>query len=233
MPKSKMRKLAYIKGFGFEIEGGWKPERYRKIREEKLMKGDGSVRVASGHEPGEINSPVYKDFKMAWEFMRDYYPDTVNETCGFHVHISVKDSDYVRLMEKSFHEAFLKWSEGIEKKYNKIIPATFKSRKAGENKYCRTLFIPEQQARGTGDRYTQLNFCYTTHKTLENRMLPGCPKAETAFFLMTQYLLMVENFLKKTPNKMNAITVEIKEPEIGEEKKNKIKDEIGEIILCA
>ena len=233
MPKSKMRKLAYIKGFGFEIEGGWTRERRQKYETERIMKSDGSVNVPAPYVQGEINSPVYKDMQMAWEFIKDYYPDVVNESCGLHVHISVKNSDYVRLMEKKFHEEFHKWMEWMLKNHKDRIPKEFKNRKEGKNRYCKDEFMPEKQVIGAGDRYTQLNYCHKQHATMENRMLPGCKDAKTAFFLITQYLLMVENYLKKTPNKITTHTIEIEAPEAKKEKVTKIEENIGEILICA
>ena len=100
------------------------------------MKGDGSVDVAEGI-PGEIATEPFDCLKKAWKFMEEHYPDEVNRTCGFHIHISVSDGDYAVLMEKDFYDAFVKWAENIGKKYKKRLPATYESRLKGKTTTAR------------------------------------------------------------------------------------------------
>ncbi len=205
-------KLKFIKGFGFELEGGWENSRYREIqalpikrengRVDPMMKSDGSVET-DDTEAGEIASPVFTDIKDAWKFLREFYPEEVNHTCGFHIHVSLDEGYYVTLMEKDFHDKFLIWAEKLGKKYAKRLPKTYMSRVHGENSYCRKKFLAVEQSRGGGDRYTQLNYCYKDHKTLENRMFPGCKSANTAMFLLTQYLCFIEKYLAGT--KLEAV----------------------------
>lgn len=203
-----MRQIKHIKGFGFELEGGWESDRYDEIENKGLMKGDGSVET-DDTQPGEIASPVFRDIYTAWKFMRDNYPDEVNRSCGFHVHISVEDGHYTTLMEKEFYKEFLKWSHWIGRTFTKRLPGTYMSRLRGENNFCQAKFMPDEQVKERGDRYTQLNFCYSTHKTLENRMFPGCKSPRTAFFLLIQYLLFVENYLEKTKIKSKKYQSEV------------------------
>lgn len=224
--------LKFIKGFGFELEGGWEESRYRKIqkltikrengRVDSMMKGDGSVEVDET-EAGEIAGPVFNNLKDSWNFLKEFYPDEVNHTCGFHIHVSLDEGYYVTLMEKDFHDKFLIWAEKLGKKYSKRLPKTYMGRVHGENSYCQKKFYAMEQSRGEGDRYTQLNYCYKDHKTLENRMFPGCKSANTAMFLLTQYLCFIENYLKDA--KLEAVKhsfevicdfIEPKKKKIGE-----------------
>jgi len=230
---STKHKLKFIKGFGFELEGGWETPRYAKMQTERiqreggridtLIKGDGSVQVDET-QAGEIASPVFHRLEKAWKFIKDYYPDETNRTCGFHIHISLDERYYVMLMEKDFYDKFIIWAEKIGRKFSKRLPATFMERVHGANTFCLNKFIPNEQVKGNADRYTQLNYCYNDHKTLENRMFPGCKNAQTAFFLLTQYLCFVENYLKNT--KLTTVKhnfdvvcdiIEIQNKKIGEE----------------
>lgn len=221
-----MKKFKYIKKFGFELEGGWDEERFGKYEDEGIMKGDGSVDT-DDTEAGEIATRPFTNLNKAWEFMLEHYPDEVNRTCGFHIHVSMDEGYYVKLMEKEFHEEFLKWATKLGAKYKKRLPATFMERVEGKNNYCQKKFLPEKQIHGTGDRYTQLNYCYHQHKTIENRMFPGCKSPKTAFFLLTQYLVFIEKYLDENNEKSKAhefeVICEVYEPQ------NK---KIGELI-CA
>lgn len=231
----KMRKLAYIKGFGIELEGGWERKRYDNYRIEGIMKGDSSVNTTPDLIAGEIAGPVFKDMTTAWEFLKDYYPNEVNSSAGLHVHISVKDSDYVKLMEGEFCQEFLNWAKELLQKNKKRLPPTFEDRMEGKNRYCKKEFHPVKQIGMVAERYTQLNFCCKrAHSTMENRMLPGASDPKTAFFMITSYLLMVEKYLKKTPSKAKTHEIKIElEKENKETKPVKIETEIGEMLICA
>lgn len=217
-----MKEFKHIKKVGFELEGGWEEERFDAIEEEGMMKGDGSVEV-DDTLAGEIATRPFEDLTKAWKFTEKYYPDEVNRSCGLHVHISVSDMHYAILMERDFYKEFLRWGHWIGTKFKKRLPATYMSRLKGENSFCQAKFIPERQIDDNGDRYTQLNYCYDHHKTIENRMFPGCKSPRTAFFLITQYLIFVNNYLERTKVKCKKHKMDVvcEIPEI----KKKIKGE--------
>jgi len=221
-----MRKLKYIKGFGFELEGGWEEDRFKKFENMGIMKGDGSVET-DDTVAGEIASKVFGDIYEAWDYMKTYYPDEVNRTCGFHIHISVDDGHYAQLMERDFYDKFIAWAKNIGEKFPKRVPGTFMARVEGKNTYCQAMHIPTEQVKGRGDRYTQINYCHSSHKTMENRMFPGCKNPKTAFFLLVNYLLFIEDYLEH-----NKIVQKKHEIEVVYEMEIKEKGKKGELI-CA
>jgi len=117
-------------------------------------------------EIGEcISRPLNIEELRSW--IGAYTPNVVNETCGLHIHVSMKEEkQYLKLTNREFYDHFLKWMEnwgnevGLPKKHE------FWSRLKGNNKYCRREFTPEVQLAMTHKpendptRRTHLNFCY-------------------------------------------------------------------------
>lgn len=174
-PRPKRR----IKGIGVELEGGW------DTPPPTQMHGDGSVRVSANHV-GEVSSAPLTSIEDAEAWVRANYPHHVDSSCGLHVHLSVNELNYSRLMEPAFEQVFTaKMTEFTEAGLARRAPAfdRLRDRLEGRNVYCQKKFIPEQQIHRTeryGDvhshpRYTQLNFCYTRHGTVECRLFPCFP----------------------------------------------------------
>ena len=163
-----MSKLKYIYRIGIELEGGWNTVL-------PGLKNDGSIRNISLPVKGEIASPPLT-FKSCKAWIDKNCPVEVNNTCGLHIHVSLKDiRDYIRLMDNDFYEFFLltmsKW--GKDMKFSK--KHEFWSRLAGKNFYCKKLWTPTTQAntKHSNDRYTHLNFAFAKHGTVECRLFPG------------------------------------------------------------
>lgn len=199
---------------GIELEGAFK-KRF-KDREIHL---DGSVTCPKGVKEwkerhlGEVSSPAL-DVEKVEAWVREHYPDAVNASCGLHVHVSFgedKDKAFERLSTRKFYKFFLeemeKWgkSEGFPPEHD------FWARLHGKNEYCKKAFVPSIQAKrrnktGTpqlgvtkgGDRYCQLNFCYTLYGTVEARLLPGFPDVEVALRGISKIIGIFDAFLGET-----------------------------------
>lgn len=180
---------------GIELEGGWGTEKGAQLSSLRLLKHDGSVSGTGRPHQGEVASPPMVP-KAAEEFMRKWYPDSVNQTCGFHIHLSTTSLlDYSRLMSRTFHRHFRKkwkdWGHDVE------APTVFWDRLNGKNRYCQSRFEnPDYQVAGEGDRYRQLNFCYGKHKTVEARLLPMFPNMEMGIKAMYYMVDIFEKWLK-------------------------------------
>lgn len=209
-----------IKAVGLELEGGWSPAALGA----HSVKHDGSVRGLSDKFCiGEVCSPPITDedaeFPKAEAWLREHYPQTVNDSCGLHVHVSLPNLHYSRLMNEDFNNCFLNAMEDLWSRFRSE-PAfdLFRSRLDGQNQYCQKIFRPEDQLwrreaygdRGSLPRYSQLNYCYGRHGTMECRLFPCFPKVEHAVAAMKAFTGCINNFLATCgPEKPIHATVEI------------------------
>lgn len=158
---------------------------------------------------GEIASQPLKT-KDIEPWITDNYPDEVNDTCGLHVHVSLKNNiEYMFLMNGAFHSYYLEkmiaWGEK-----NKINEGSeFWKRIEGQNEYCMKTFNPREQRDGEGERYGQLNFCYAKHGTLEFRMLPCFHKKTIAVKAVKETVKIVNSFLRSMPKRQHTIILEV------------------------
>lgn len=210
--------MKYINKIGVELEGGW-------LKPPDGVYPDGSVRVFSqgcdrancglqfcvrctGRRPnsyvdGEVCSPplTLKQIKL---WIEDHIPERVNSTCGTHVHISLKNTQfYSKLMERPFFDYFNKWMKDWGKlmKYPEDHP--FWIRLSGSNGYCRAEFNPNAQIdlrEKSNIRRTQLNFCWSFHGTIECRLFHGFTDPEEAFSAVKSYVDCVESYLNSVEN---------------------------------
>jgi len=173
MPSEEPR--TRIKQIGLEVEGGWRSQ-------PPDLHHDGSVRgLPADMVVGELSSSPITGLANAEAWLRERYPHATNESCGFHVHLSFNELNYSRLMDEDFNNFFLAemerfWLENRSKPGFDL----FRFRLDGQNQYCQKIFRPELQLwrqeaygdRGTHPRYSQLNFCYGRHGTMECRLFP-------------------------------------------------------------
>jgi len=206
----------YIHKIGVELEGAWLSSK----NVDKSFHGDGSVNIPINYDSndrpdlfvGEIASdPISYENVENW--IRVNYPDKVNHTCGFHIHVSLKENmNYLRLATEEFSAFFFNamtsWGES-----NKLHPEDqFWYRLNGSNHYCKKDFKPDDQiyAKTKGDsRYTQLNFCYTLHGTLECRLLPMFGDVNLTISAFKAYIDCIEKFLEEAPNNLTVIEAAI------------------------
>lgn len=222
MPAAKSR----IKTWGLELEGGWLEDSLRKHTAH--LHADGSVRnlLPECAHVGEIASPVIHSADAARKWIIRHYPDSVNDSCGFHIHIGVNLLNYCRLMDEDFHKFYLRemtafWEANRAERGFDL----FKHRLDGKNIYCQKKFRPEEQLhrteaygnRRTHPRYSQLNFCWTRHGTMECRVFPCFPKAVSAVAAFDAFTDCVNTFLARSePEEPIRTVVRIKEhDEVG------------------
>lgn len=195
-----------FKQIGLEFEGGWDSEPW--TRHDYLHTAhDGSVRVSGDYHRGEVVTDPLDTLEEALGACDDGYPDRVDDSCGFHVHMSFQVGDYHRLMDATFWDHFRAfWVKvigasraGVTPMQCGLTPATapgdipptwtstdvrrFAHRFNGGNSYCEAVFRPLQQmynaSKGSA-RYAQLNYCHRLHKTVECRLLPQFETREGA-----------------------------------------------------
>ena len=196
-------KLRRINCLGVELEGGWDgaPAGYEQ---------DGSVECCGEHT-GEVHSaPLHLEPLLYW--IPRHYPEYSDDTCGFHVHFSLKDvNDYLTLTDRSFYNFFRSRLNTWGKTYPITNPA-FWHRLDGKNTYCKKDFLPEKQIYRedkSGTRYTQLNYCYGLHGTIECRVFPMFQRSSVAQAAVCQLVDIVETYLLMHPPVKGKLTIPI------------------------
>jgi len=195
----------FIDKVGIEIEGGW-----NVVPPCGPVGSDGSVQVSAPFV-GEIRSRPLARYETVMDYVRNNWPTATNRTCGFHVHVSLKNEfAYSLLMDKRFYDFFIAritaWATA-----QPIRNQNFWDRLNGLNTYCQKRFSPDIQAERTykdGIRYAHLNFCFLQHGTLECRLFPTFKQADTAVKAVTEFLSIVEEWLENAPESIEVEAVE-------------------------
>lgn len=170
-------------------------------------------RSCSAKYIGEVASkPIAPRSVSKW--VRSAYPQAINPSCGFHIHVSFKNiNSYLVLMDRKFYEFFLtKMQEfGDKNKIPKTHP--FWSRLRGENRFCKREFNPDKQINEIKKyhdfRYQHLNFCHTLHGTMENRLFPMFKEIDLAVAAVYTYLDCLEEYLSKNALEFNKYQEEL------------------------
>lgn len=191
--------MSHIHLIGIELEGGWYSDRSPRnpIHDRSVQFTEPDPKLSF---IGETASPAL-GFAQVKPWIDENYPNKINETCGVHIHVSVKsDSDYIRLMSEDFeiffHQRMKEFGEKMG--YSKDHP--FWPRLKGSNPYCARDFKPEKQAIRTdkrGPRYSQLNYCFSLHGTLECRLFHGSNNPEEIYSCVLAFINIVEDFLEQ------------------------------------
>lgn len=164
---------------GAELEGSWASRKARAalVRGAKVH-DDHSVHIAHG-DPGEIITRPHDNLEALLEDIRALWPESVNDSCGFHIHASFTPMQGSIIATNAFYAYFkAEWAKwGSEQRLDRT--HEFWTRLAGRNKHAKDVFDPEMQLRPTNGvkpgekRYTLLNFfAWEKHKTVECRLLP-------------------------------------------------------------
>lgn len=177
---------------------------------------------------GEICSrPLHPADAIDW--MIDSYPDVSNNTCGLHVHTSFRSMlRYAQLMDEPFYRHF-RVQFGEWAKQNVGPKSPFWERWAGNNRYCKDAFIPDDQFHHVTkgyERYTQLNYAYSVRsidhesgarntrgrRTLECRLFPVFPDKTLAAAAVCRYFSIIEDYLRnKADETESPIEQELKD----------------------
>jgi len=180
-----------VRRIGIELEGGWSklPPGVRLTHDGSIQFGyDVAIQLAQG-QVGELPSPPLEISQwQAW--VKQFYPQHVNHTCGMHVHLSFKNAlTYQRLMDPRYPATIIayvnKWAGNV--KLDKAHPLW--GRLQGKSPYCQHKFDADGQCRAVqkdydrnreGNRYTVVNYSYGRHSTVECRLLPMMSSADIA-----------------------------------------------------
>lgn len=153
---------------------------------------------------GEIPSPVMPPSELE-PWMRRYYPQSVNETCGMHMHMSFEKALlYQRLMVPAYPatiRAYVTlWAK--EQKLPKDHPLW--PRLKGDSVYCQHQFWPDHQVRmrekdhdqrREGHRYTDISYPYSRTGTIECRLLPMMETADLGISALKRVIDITNAFL--------------------------------------
>ncbi len=173
-----------IDRMGIEIEGGFLVQEYKRLQPSGIFRGDGSVRDVGKivvrkvngytqvqhvnlYHPGEVASPALEPKKLL-TWVRWHFPARQNESCGTHVHVSVRHkADYDRLATREFYTEFLNRSMMFMELHKPDLPKgvwdAFKRRFDGDNSYCCKNFNSSCEHVG-GSRSSARNYpTYCTH----------------------------------------------------------------------
>ena len=191
-----------IRFVGAELEGAW-----NKFPPLEKFEPDGSVFKAETYgsqvewdrvklkiaslkitHTGELPSTPMLPIQLKTWMIKNY-PQYTDKTCGLHIHMSFEDLKYYkRLMVPEYPitlRVYLKkWAvaEGLPDSH------LIWDRVNGLNPYCSSRFWPDKQVgkkknydHGDGDRYTDVNYCWKQHKTIECRVLPMMETPELSY----------------------------------------------------
>lgn len=169
---------------GVELEGAWKI-----VPKGVTLERDGSVFPGgcSGHKTGELPVGPFQPIALG-RFLRKYYPDMVDKTCGMHVHMSFESLKYYqRLMVAEYQETIIEYMVRWAKEEGLATSHPIWDRLAGKNEYCGRNFWPDQQVskkkkeygHQEGGRYTMVHYC-GRQNTIEVRVLPMMSDAKLA-----------------------------------------------------
>lgn len=195
LPLLTKHKFRYINQVGVELEGSW------DMNPDFQVYGDGSVNV-QGAVVGESHTEPMDNIQGIFNEVEAKYPDHLDESCGMHVHISLPELYYSCLCDVGFWNHFgIKMGllgDYIRKSGVNIDYDRFIYRLDGNNSTCRSTFEPNLQVNDrnkSSNRYRQLNFCYSLHKTLECRVLPMFVSVDNAKMAIYHLLWVVESYL--------------------------------------
>lgn len=179
-PRNKIMRV------GVELEGAWS-----KIPIGAPIDHDGSVFggiAPAGFRIGEIRlGPMFP--AQLPKAINKCYPQKVDGTCGLHVHMSFDNLyKYSVLMVPEYQETILgyliEWAK--EEGFGSSHPIW--ERLLSESRFCQKKFWPDEQVKAKrdhdqlrhGHRYTVINYCWESHKTMECRVLPMFDKPDVA-----------------------------------------------------
>lgn len=193
--------MRYVNLVGIELEGGF--DVHPDNQDNTEFHQDGSVNIR-GEDTSDvvvtgeavIENPV--TLPKALEWMDKNYPSVTNDTCGLHVHLSVRrEAHYVCLTSPKFWKAFKEWAKAWGEGAGLSPRDRYWYRLAGRHEYCGDSFDPDSQFNTeTGSaRYRQLNFAWMKHGTLECRLFPCWQDSAIAKSAVESYVNFVENWL--------------------------------------
>lgn len=201
--------MRFVNYVGVELEGAWDgdpsdgtPVSLKGEKMGSLIGVDVSVSGFDKPHFGEAASPPLP-LQELLEWMGKHYPTAVNESCGFHVHVSFKNIlSYSRLMEDAFWTFFLAEATKFGKGMKWGAKHPFWARLNGKNRFSMDRFNPEAQVTQktkVDSRRTHLNFCFAQHGTLECRLFPAFADPQEATRAVEWLTSTYESYLGALP----------------------------------
>lgn len=179
-------------------------------REAYMQRVGGSTTRLNGRMPNyrcaEWSSPpIFLDTFPQWrEILPEWWPTSVNSTCGMHCHLGLRTSrDYARLLDLGFRFT-VELVEELTRQFQSGIFSTWPEaeialRRFRHNNYCH---VPEdtnfhmRQFMTADDRYTAVNFsAFRSHGTVELRILPSILHADRGITLIDHALNFTNDYL--------------------------------------
>lgn len=185
--------MTIINRVGVEIEGSW---RGATVRIPRLIR---DISLSGLERPyGELVSRPMKRIGYLANWIKRFWPTMVNDSCGFHIHVSVDGAGtYSRLMDRQFFdftiERLKEWGNEYPCK-----STAFWDRIAGRNRFCVPQWDADTQSVQRDKdscRYSALNYCYAQHGTIELRVLPTFKQADTAVSAFQCFLTGIPEYL--------------------------------------
>lgn len=195
---------------GVELEGGWSA-----LPNGITLEHDGSVSVRQtvpnpNFKSGELPSGILEPSKVE-HFLAEFYPDTINDSCGMHVHMSFKSAfHYQLLMTPSYQATMIDYLKKWATEQNIPLTHVIWKRLAGQNQYCKLEYFADEQAAapnksysrtGGAHRYTAINYSHKQHSTVECRVLPMFDDKKKAIKAAKAVLDITNAFLAKQKKK--------------------------------
>lgn len=205
---------------GVELEGAWSAlDPGVTLDNDSSVKVLGAAEIAAGWKQGELVSEPLEPIQVA-PWMRKWYPNKINGTCGLHVHQSFRLAvHYGLLTSEEFQptviEYFKRWAD------QERLPASHPlwPRLRGESEYCQHKWWPGLQMQPTrkdydhfrtGCRYTVINYCYNRNKTMECRLLPMFEDKDQAIRAVRYYISVTNASLLALKQRDDGGTFEVK-----------------------
>lgn len=186
----------YVDRVGVELEGGYwlwqepllrKQKMTRPLKQLTKISTDASVRCGGR----EIKvGPFYPHMRRRWRaIMRRMWPQRVDESCGMHVHVSLKTPQMMDVLRMRHRQLWRHLKRELSKKKFAEVPHLH-YRLSGRNSFCRTAIT---DPRDQYDRYHALNWgAYYDHGTLEVRVLPQTEDIKTGIALIETVVAVIE-----------------------------------------
>lgn len=213
--------MRFVDKVGVELEGFYSDSSWSRISG-VVEHTDNSFRTTKPgfknrefipERPFSMASNVEEEEKLNLKlWLKRNYPDFTNYQCGFHVHVSLQNPEYYRLlMTEEFYNFYLDqytlWGKLNKVPKSALFWKRLEGKKLGKRRnrmnfakkhFCSKNII--EQVHGRGDRYCHLNFAYYKYKTVESRLLPMFKTPELAYSAVMELIRIIEKYLSFTVN---------------------------------
>lgn len=199
--------MKYINKIGVEIEGDFDTDFSDRDHTGFEIHSDGSIDINGAENEIECVTDPCTSRREIRAVLRKIYRhlNSVNNSCGLHIHISVKkNEDYMCLFSYSFAKFI--YDKALQLKKTELTERF-------ANRFC-TMFIDELDFRRNAEnqikqtdksscRYFALNYCRNLHETIEVRFFNAVQTVEDAMLYVDFLCDCIYYFLETTLIKKN------------------------------